>query len=134
MRKIFILTMLLALMIVPGISFSAGTSTVQDAPTWNNPTTRVDGTALNPVTDEMGIRVFFGTVNPPVSSVTVTFTASYPAVVSNQTYTVTGLQPNTTYYYYVEAFDFYGNTSGASNIATRTSPNVAAPSAPSGCH
>jgi len=122
-----ILLALAVLFIVPGITFSGS------GPTWisgsfDNPKTRTDGTAFNPLTDEFGYNMYYGTVNPPVTKMTVTFTPGYPAVVTGQTFTITGLSPNTAYYVSVSVLDFYGNESTHVTPAiSKTTGNYAPP-------
>jgi len=50
------------------------------------------------------------------------------ATISGTNYSFTGLTPNTTYKYYVRAFDQAGNVSNASNTVTITTPSPATPS------
>ena len=52
------------------------------------------------------------------------------AVSTATTYSDIGLNPNTSYSYRVQATDAAGNLSVASNIATASTPNLAAPTAP----
>ncbi len=62
--------------------------------TWNAPTTNVDGT---PLTDLAGYKVYYGTTSKIYGT---------PVDVKNAlTYTVIGLQSDTTYYFAVTAYD-----------------------------
>jgi fibronectin type 3 domain-containing protein len=53
-------------------------------------------------------------------------------IVTSTSWSSTGLSASTTYSYYVEAYDTYGNASGLSNTATATTLNPPPPPAPTG--
>ncbi len=86
---------------------------------WDPPATNVDGT---PLTDLAGYKIYYGT-----TSCNVTSSCSYDHVITIDdptvtSYEVTDLQPGTTYYFAVTAFDTAGNESDYSNEVSKTIP------------
>ena len=97
--------------------------------TWDNPTSRTDGSVFLP-SDIAAFKVYFGTVNPPYSAMTVTVTPSYPAKAVDQEFTLTGLADSTVYYFMVSVVDKNGTEGEKSEVVSKV---TAAPPPASGC-
>lgn len=126
MKKLIMVVVFLILSVGPGMSQALDQAVLK----WTNPTLRSDSTTFNPVTEQKGVDVFYGTTSPPTTVIHVIFSGTYPAVVSGQTYTVTGLNPATTYYFGVRAVDFFNQVGAMSNIVSKV---TATPVMPAGC-
>ncbi len=82
--------------------------------TWDAPTTRTDGTALNPATDIFKYRIYYGTASASYSQ---TIDIMNPGTTSVQ-YTVN--LPSGTYYFVVTTIDMFGQESSYSNEVSKT--------------
>ena len=87
---------------------TGGTGTVSLS--WTPPTTNADGSVLD---DLAGYRIKYGTQEGTYPNV---IPVANPGISS---YVVENLAPNT-YYFVVTAYDYSGNESGQSNVATKT--------------
>ena len=117
----FILSLFIILAGCGGGSGGAGTSasvttTGTASLTWNAPTTRADGTSLNPATDLSTYKLYYGTSSGNYTQhidVTPDLTAPYAT-----TYSVT--LASGTYYFAVTAVDTLGDESAYSAEAVKT--------------
>ena len=82
--------------------------------TWNAPTTRTDGSALNPVTDLQKYRVYYG----PASGTYTQYVEVVNPGIDTVSYTLT--LGSGTYYFAVTVVDILGQESGYSNEAFKT--------------
>ena len=76
---------------------------------WTPPTTNVDGSTLE---DLAGYRIYYGTQEG-------TYPNMIPVSKGVSSYVVENLAPNT-YFFVITAYDYWGNESGQSNVATKT--------------
>ncbi len=99
-----------------GTSGTGGTSTGKAILTWNAPTTRSDGTYLNPATDIATYRLYYGTSSGNYTQhVNVT-----PNLVAPYITTDTITLPLGTYYFVVTTIDAFGQESSYSQEAVKT--------------
>ncbi len=124
-KKSFIILLTLSLFIIlagcgggsGGASTSVGLTTTGTASlTWDAPTTRADGTSLNPATDLSTYRLYYGTSSGNYTQhidVAPNLTAPY---VTTDTVTLA----SGTYYFAVTAVDTLGNESAYSADVMRT--------------
>jgi chitodextrinase len=106
---------------------SGGDLTPPSAPT------NLSATAVSP--GEVDLTWTAGTDNVGVTGYRIYRNGTLVGSAATSAYADTGVQPSTTFSYYITAYDAAGNTSAASNTATATTPAVAdttPPSAPTG--
>jgi hypothetical protein len=91
-----------------------GTSTGIVSLAWDAPTTRADGTPLNPATDLQAYKLYYGSSS---RTYTQSVRVTNPGTVAIS-YTLT--LPTGTYYFTVTAVDQFGNESGGAGEVSKT--------------
>ncbi len=99
-----------------GTSGTGGTSTGKATLTWNAPTTRSDGTYLNPATDIAAYRLYYGTSSGNYTQhVNVAPNLTVPYTTTDTVTLASG-----TYYFVVTTIDTFGQESSYSPEAVKT--------------
>jgi len=126
--KTLLLVLVALLLLVPIVSSAQAAPTVSATVKVGSPTTRVDGTPFNAVTDALKYTVYYALMSSPTATTKVDFSPTSGILASGVT--ITGLVPKAPYNWKVTVTGIYGGESVPTAIVTVTTQDAAAPSTP----